>query len=122
MMIYSLLGHFSTYEGSNFLSNLDDPDLIRRARKLGDFTGLKKRITQKEIRELLSTITGIPVQSISNVESQKLLNLESTLHKRVIGQEEAIIDCKSNSKITIRNSKSKSTNCKFLILWSNRSW
>jgi ATP-dependent Clp protease ATP-binding subunit ClpA len=90
MMIYSLLGHFSTYEGSNFLSNLDDPDLIRRARKLGDFTGLKKRITQKEIRELLSTITGIPVQSISNVESQKLLNLESTLHKRVIGQEEAI--------------------------------
>jgi ATP-dependent Clp protease ATP-binding subunit ClpA len=35
-------------------------------------------------------MTGIPVQSISNVESQKLLNLESTLHKRVIGQEEAI--------------------------------
>jgi ATP-dependent Clp protease ATP-binding subunit ClpC len=35
-------------------------------------------------------MTGIPIQSISNVESQKLINLESTLHKRVIGQEEAI--------------------------------
>ena len=35
-------------------------------------------------------MTGIPIQSISNVESQKLMNLESTLHKRVIGQEEAI--------------------------------
>lgn len=89
-MIYSLLGYFSSYEGRGFLTNMDDPELIKKARKLGDFSGLKKRITQREIRELLSTITGIPVQSISNVESQKLLNLESTLHKRVIGQEEAI--------------------------------
>ena len=35
-------------------------------------------------------MTGIPMQSISNDESQKLANLESTLHKRVIGQEEGI--------------------------------
>ena len=89
-MIYSLLGYFSSYEGRGFVTNVDDPELIKKARKLGDFSGLKKRITQREIRELLSTITGIPVQSISNVESQKLLNLEATLHKRVIGQEEAI--------------------------------
>ena len=89
-MIYSLLGYFSSYEGRGFLANNDDPELIKKARKLGDFSGLKKRITQREIRELLSTITGIPVQSISNAESQKLLNLESALHKRVIGQEEAV--------------------------------
>jgi len=88
--IYTLLGYFSTQTGREYLYNLDDPDLIRRARKLGDFSGLKKRITQKEIRELLASMTGIPIQSISNVESQKLINLEATLHKRVIGQEEAI--------------------------------
>ena len=88
--IYNLLGYFSTDTGREYLFNLDDPDLIRRARKLGDFTGLKKRITQKEIRELLADMTGIPMQSISNDESQKLANLEATLHKRVIGQEEAI--------------------------------
>ena len=88
--IYSLLGYFSTETGREFLSNLDDPELIRRARRIGDFSGLKKRITQREIRQLLADITGIPIQSISNVESQKLINLESTLHKRVIGQEEAI--------------------------------
>ena len=88
--IYNLLGYFSTETGREFLYNLDDPDLIRRARKLGDFTGLKKRITQREIRELLSDMTGIPIQSISSVESEKLMNLEATLHKRVIGQEEAI--------------------------------
>ena len=88
--IYTLLGYFSTDTGREFLANLDDPDLIQRARKVGDFTGLKKRITQKEIRELLADMTGIPIQSISNIESQKLVNLEATLHKRVIGQEEAI--------------------------------
>jgi len=88
--VYNLLGYFSTETGREFLYSLDDPELIRRARKLGDFTGLKKKITQKEIRELLASMTGIPIQSISNVESQKLINLESTLHKRVIGQDEAI--------------------------------
>ena len=89
-VIYTLLGYFSTDTGREFLSNLDDPDLIRRARKMGDFTGLKKRITQKEIRQLLADMTGIPIQSISNAESQKLVDLESTLHNRVIGQEEAV--------------------------------
>ena len=88
--IYTLLGYFSTETGKDFLANLEDPDLIKRARKLGDFSGLKKRITQQEIRELLSQMTGIPIQSISVVESQKLISLEATLHKRVIGQEEAI--------------------------------
>lgn len=88
--IYALLGYFSTETGREFLSNMDDPELIKRARKMGDFSGLKKRITQREIRELLADMTGIPIQSISNLESQKLANLETTLHKRVIGQEEAI--------------------------------
>lgn len=88
--IYNLLGYFSTETGREFLYNLDDPELIQRARKLGDFSGLKKRITQSEIRELLADMTGIPIQSISSVESEKLVNLEITLHKRVIGQEEAI--------------------------------
>jgi ATP-dependent Clp protease ATP-binding subunit ClpA len=88
--VYNLLGYFSTETGREFLSNLEDPDLIQRARKMGDFTGLKKRITQREIRELLADMTGIPINSISNIESQKLINLEATLHKRVIGQEEAI--------------------------------
>jgi ATP-dependent Clp protease ATP-binding subunit ClpA len=88
--IYALLGYFSTDSGREFLANMDAPDLIKKARKTGDFSGLKKRITQREIRELLADMTGIPIQSISNLESQKLANLETTLHKRVIGQEEAI--------------------------------
>jgi ATP-dependent Clp protease ATP-binding subunit ClpA len=90
LTIYNLLGYFSTETGRNFLSDSDDPELIRRARKLGNFSGLKKRITQQEIRELLSGMTGIPLQSLSNNESQKLVKLEETLHERVIGQNEAV--------------------------------
>jgi ATP-dependent Clp protease ATP-binding subunit ClpA len=88
--IYTLLGYFSTETGKDFFTSSDDPDMIKRARQLGDFSGLKKRINQEEIRVLLSDMTGLPVQSISAVESQKLMNLEANLHKRVIGQEEAI--------------------------------
>jgi ATP-dependent Clp protease ATP-binding subunit ClpA len=88
--VYTLLGYFSTESGREFLIDVEDPEVLRRARKLGDFTGLKKRITQLEIRELLSSVTGIPIQSITTLESQKLISLESTLHKRVIGQEEAV--------------------------------
>ncbi|KAB2858790.1 MAG: AAA domain-containing protein, partial [Flavobacteriales bacterium] len=89
-VVYTLLGYFSTATGSTFLSNLEDPLLIRQARKTGDFTGLKKRITQNEVRQLLAHMTGIPVNNLSSVETEKLANLETTLHKRVIGQEEAI--------------------------------
>ena len=46
--IYNLLGYFSTETGREFLFNLDDPDLIKRARKLGDFTGLKKELRRKK--------------------------------------------------------------------------
>jgi ATP-dependent Clp protease ATP-binding subunit ClpA len=89
-MVFNLLGYFASEKGRNSLVNLEDPTLIQKARQLGDFSGLKKRITQSDIRELLSSMTGIPIQSISNAESDKLIALEATLHKRVIGQEEAI--------------------------------
>ncbi len=89
-LIYSLLGYFSTETGKDFVPDIKDPDLIQRARKTGNFSVLKKSIRPQEIRELLSEMTGIPVQSISAEESEKLLKLEATLHKRVIGQEEAV--------------------------------
>lgn len=89
-MVFNLLGYFASETGRNSLVNLEDPTLIQKARQLGDFSGLKKRITQGDIRELLSSMTGIPIQSISNAESDKLIALEATLHQRVIGQEEAI--------------------------------
>ncbi|HLB01738.1 MAG TPA: ATP-dependent Clp protease ATP-binding subunit [Nitrospiria bacterium] len=47
-------------------------------------------IAKEEIAYVVSKMTGIPLQKLEEAESQKLLNMEAELHKRVVGQEEAI--------------------------------
>lgn len=47
-------------------------------------------ITEEDIAEVTSMWTKIPLQKLAEKESEKLLKLESILHKRVIGQEEAV--------------------------------
>lgn len=48
-------------------------------------------VTEEDIAEVVSSWTGIPVSKMSVEESTKLLHLEEDLHKRVIGQDEAIV-------------------------------
>jgi len=88
--LYALLGYFSINKGRKFLENLNDPHILTLARKANDFSKLKKEINEDQIRELLSEMTGVPMQAISESESQKLLNLEKILHKKVIGQTDAV--------------------------------
>ncbi|WP_220464465.1 ATP-dependent protease ATP-binding subunit ClpC [Paraliobacillus salinarum] len=47
-------------------------------------------VTVEDIATIVSTWTGVPVSALTKDESQRLLNLESVLHDRVIGQEEAV--------------------------------
>ena len=47
-------------------------------------------VTEEEIAQIVSSWTGIPVKKMTEGESQRLLHLEEVLHKRVIGQEEAV--------------------------------
>lgn len=47
-------------------------------------------VTEEDILETLSRLSGIPVTKLSQSDAKKYLNLEAELHKRVIGQEEAI--------------------------------
>lgn len=49
-----------------------------------------KQITVQDIANVIESWTKIPVKKITEAETQKLLNLETNLHKRVIGQEEAV--------------------------------
>ncbi|MBX3459314.1 MAG: ATP-dependent chaperone ClpB [Planctomycetes bacterium] len=51
---------------------------------------LHEEVTADEIAEIVSRWTGVPVSKMLEGEKQKLLKLEEHLHKRVIGQEEAI--------------------------------
>ena len=51
---------------------------------------IKEEVDAQDIAGVVSRWTGIPVASMLQSEREKLLNLESELHKRVVGQEEAI--------------------------------
>ena len=51
---------------------------------------LKEEVTEDEIAEIVSKWTGIPVTRLVENERDKLLNLEEILHRRVIGQDEAV--------------------------------
>ncbi|KAK6912913.1 Clp, repeat (R) domain [Dillenia turbinata] len=47
-------------------------------------------VTERDIQHIVSSWTGIPVEKVSTDESDRLLKMEETLHKRVIGQDEAV--------------------------------
>ncbi len=51
---------------------------------------LKEEVTEEEIAEVVSKWTGIPVTKLVESEREKLLHLDEILHKRVIGQDEAV--------------------------------
>ena len=54
------------------------------------FTLLQDKVTAEEIAQVVSRWTGIPVSKMLEGEREKLLQMESQLHTRVVGQEEAI--------------------------------
>ncbi|MDP1933227.1 MAG: ATP-dependent chaperone ClpB [Gammaproteobacteria bacterium] len=55
-----------------------------------DMRLLRSRVTEEEIAEVVSRWTGIPVSKMLQGDKQKLLAMEDALHKRVIGQHEAV--------------------------------
>ncbi len=50
----------------------------------------KKAVTAEDVARVLSDLTGIPVSQLTKSEAEKLLDLENTLHKRIVGQNEAV--------------------------------
>jgi len=56
-----------------------------------EFELLRTSVTEDEIAEVVSRWTGIPVARMLEGERDKLLRMESSLHKRVIGQDEAVV-------------------------------
>ena len=52
---------------------------------------IRTKVTENEIAEVVSAATGIPVSKMLQGEREKLLNMESFLHNRVVGQDEAVV-------------------------------
>ena len=69
---------------------------------------LKEEVTADDIADVVSRWTGIPVSRMQTSEREKLLHLEEELHKRVVGQEEAIqavSDAVRRSRAGLQDSK-----------------
>ena len=62
----------------------------RRAQSAKESNILRDRVTDEEIARIVERWTGIPVSRLVQGEREKLLHLDETLHKRVVGQEEAV--------------------------------
>ena len=62
---------------------IDQIDNLNKKMKL-------KQLTVQDIANVIENWTKIPVKKITEAETQKLLNLETNLHKRIIGQDEAV--------------------------------
>ncbi len=69
---------------------LDEAEAAAEKQKESADSLLRDKVTDEEIARIVGRWTGIPVAKLMEGEREKLLNLENILHKRVIGQEEAV--------------------------------
>ena len=69
---------------------IQESEAALEAQKEQDGEGLNEQVTSDEIAEVVSAWTGVPVSKMMQGELDKLKGLEGELHKRVIGQDEAV--------------------------------
>ena len=72
---------------------IDLQNQLKEAEKLVEGTKngiLQSKVTEDEIRQVVSKWTGIPVSSLKESEREKVLRLPEILHERVVGQDEAV--------------------------------
>jgi len=72
------------------LPNLEKQLAAAHATETTGFTLVKDKVTAEEIAEVVSRWTGIPVSKMLEGERDKLLRMEDELHRRVVGQDEAV--------------------------------
>ena len=72
------------------LPELEKQLAAAQAAEKQDFTLVQDKVTEEEIAEVVSRWTGIPVSKMLEGERDKLRHMEAALHKRVVGQDEAV--------------------------------
>ena len=69
--------------------------VMKQALEINEKSGLKRThidmVMEDDVAAVIAGWTGIPVTKLSESESLKLLNMEQTLHERIIGQHQAIV-------------------------------
>ncbi len=74
----------------------EEADMKERIREMAqqyreEHEANKPTVTEEDVATVIATMTGVPVTKLTEGESERLLNLEKTLHDRVIGQHDAVV-------------------------------
>ncbi len=69
---------------------LEETEAVAAKAKASDSSLLRDQVTEEEIARIVAKWTGIPVSKLMEGEREKLLGLDGLLHRRVIGQDEAV--------------------------------
>ncbi len=74
----------------------EEADMKERIREMAqqyreEHEANKPTVTEEDVATVIATMTGVPVTKLTEGESERLLNLEKTLHDRVIGQNDAVV-------------------------------
>ena len=84
--------------------------VMKQALQINEKAGLKRvhidMVMEEDVAEVIAGWTGIPITKISETESKKLLNMEDTLHQRLIGQHQAIVSVSKairRARVGLRN-------------------
>merc|ERR1712238_584315 len=84
--------------------------VMKQALQINEKAGLKRThvdmVMEEDISEVIAGWTGIPITKLSETESKKLLNMEDTLHERLIGQHHAIVSVSKairRARVGLRN-------------------
>ncbi len=73
-------------ETSGENENINDINLVKKDSKIIQ----NPMVSEEDVAHIVASWTGVPVQKLTETESVKLLNMEETLHQRLIGQDEAV--------------------------------
>jgi len=69
---------------------LDQPDFDNKSVETDSKLLQSPLVSEEDVAHIVASWTGVPVQKLTETESVKLLNMEETLHQRLIGQDEAV--------------------------------
>ena len=72
------------------IPQLEEKIKASESQEVEDMTLLRNKVTETEISYIVARWTGIPVDKMMAAEKEKLLNMESIIHERLIGQEKAV--------------------------------
>jgi len=77
-------------ENKKEATNEDKNSIDEESSKVDSNSSQSPIVSEEDVAHIVASWTGVPVQKLTETESVKLLNMEETLHQRLIGQDEAV--------------------------------